>query len=384
MPRRSTSPTRINLAGGYWLDCRETSHPGLWYVYWREADGQRRKSSTGETRRAAAEDYFHQHFLPLQQRVLAAAQPRKGDPIWDDLLDWYEAEKRREGVSLATFDVTRKLRRAVTGRHVSETDGEFWEDYKTHRRAGRYSEFAANRTRADWRHGCKAADGTLLRELRGALAVLRLGIKRHKVSPGLLPPIDLPASPKPRDVFLVPTEMRRMLDYALTASPPEGSGKLRRVALFAALALCTAGRARAVEQLTWDRVDFANGVINLQPEGRRITSKRNATVALLPELRPMLERAWREQKDAPSPHVLRHAGTTRNEWDKFCLAAVGRKVRRHDLRHSLATKMINDGVSLGGVADTLGNTEAMVARVYSHHDKAARAKREVLAKWKPL
>jgi hypothetical protein len=39
---------------------------------------------------------------------------------------------------------------------------------------------------------------------------------------------------------------------------------------------------------------------------------------------------------------------------------------------------------MGGVADFLGNTEAMVRRVYSHHNRAAVARREVLANWKPL
>jgi len=380
MPRRSTSPTRINLEQGYWLDCRETGNPGTWYIYWRETDKQRRKSSTGETRRAAAEAYFRTRFLPDRQRELTQDQrTRDRDPLWDDLLDWYETEKRRAGTSPATLEVTRKIRRAVTGRTVSETDGAFWEQYKFDRRGGAYSLFRHHRS--DWKHGVRAADGTLLRELRGVLAVLRLGIKAQRVHPGLLPSFLMPTEPGPCTAHLSPVQMRQLLDHALVASPPEGQGLLRRVALWSVLALCTGGRARAIECLTWDRVDLEDGWIDLQAADRKLTKKRNARVPILPELRPMLERAARERV---SEYVLRNNGTVVKEWDDFIIAAVGQKFRRHDLRHSLATKMVNDGVSLGGVADFLGNTQRMVERVYAHHNKTERARREVMQHWKPL
>src|SRR6478735_1942768 len=119
MPRRSTSPTRINLEAGYWLDCREAGSP-CWHIYWNRPTRQKR--STFQTTRAGAEAYFHSVFLP-ERKALAASSNRDRDPRWDDLLDWYENEKRHEGKRQTVFDNCKMLRRAVSGLHVSETNG---------------------------------------------------------------------------------------------------------------------------------------------------------------------------------------------------------------------------------------------------------------------
>lgn len=380
MPRQSTSPTRIHLPGGYWLDCREANSP-YWHVYWSKP--ARGKCSTGTEDRVKAEDRFFAEILPMRVRELAGAGPaRAGDPLWDELLDWYEQAKKFEGAAPATFDALVKVRRAVTGKRVSETDGAFWAQYQADRRTGRYSHFKL--ARKDWAAqgtGCRASEGTLLHELRLMLAVLRRGMKAQKVAPGLLPVFIMPKNPRPRSDCPDASQMRKLMDYALTSSPAEDRGPLRRVSLFACLAICTGGRARAIEWLTWDRVDLAEGWIDLQRSDRPVTKKRNAVVAILDELRPVLERAWRERENE---WVLRSNASVRDAWDEFCEAALGVKFRRHDMRHALATKMVNDGVSMGGVADFLGNTEAIVRRVYSHHHRAQVARREVLANWKPL
>jgi site-specific recombinase XerC len=378
MPKRSTSPTRVQLPEGYWLDCREAGSP-YWHVYW--AKPNRGKCSTGTTNRAAAEDRFFSEILPLRRAELAkvGGAARRDDPLWDELLDWYCEAKRHEGASESTYGGLVPIRRAVTGKRVSETDGAFWMQYQADRRSGLYSKFRW--LQKNWVGTCRASEGTLLHELRLMLAVLRRGVKAQKVALALMPQFVMPRNPEPRAACPDAAQMRALLDYALTSSPREEQGPLRRVSLFACLAICTGGRARAIEWLTWDRVDLAEGWIDLQRGDRRVTKKRNATVAILGELRPVLERAWRERENE---WVLRSHASVHSQWDAFCQAAVGMKFRRHDMRHGLATKMVNDGVSMGGVADFLGNTEAMVRRVYSHHNRAAVARREVLANWKPL
>jgi len=376
MPKRSTSPTRVQLPEGCWLDCREAGSP-YWHVYW--AKPNRGKCSTGTTNRAAAEARAFAEILPLRRAELKSVTARRDDPLWDELLDWYCEAKRHEGASQSTFDILVPIRRAVAGKRVSETDGAFWMQYQADRRSGTYSKFRW--IRKDWVGTCRASEGTLSRELRGMLAVLRRGVKAQKVALAFMPQFVMPRNPEPRDVCPDAAQMRKLLDYALTSSPSEEKGPLRRVALFACLAICTGGRARAIEWLTWDRVDLAEGWIDLQRSDKRVTKKRNATVAILDELRPILERAYRERENE---WVLRSNLSVRNDWDRFCVGALGVKFRRHDMRHALATKMVNDGVSMGGVADFLGNTEAMVRRVYSHHNRAAVARREVLANWKPL
>lgn len=366
------------------MDCRETSNPGTFYIYWREPDGQRRKQSTYSSGVDAALAFFYSDAFQASRAIeVKHRQPAcKGDPLWDELLDWYDSEKRREGVSPSTLVLTMKLRRATTGLRVSETDGTFWETYKTQRRDGMFSN--VKNEREHWKEtNCRCSDASLKRELTGVLAVLRLGAKAQRVDRSLIPEIRLPdATDVNRARWLTTAELKTLLNYALRASPPEGQGKLKRVALWTILALCTGGRARAIETLTWKQIDFEGGWINLHRPDRRKTKKVNAVVPLTDEMRPLLERAFREREN---PWVLRLStiiGVI--QWKPFCLAALGRYVNKHALRHSLATKMANDGMSSGAIADWLGNTEAMVNRVYLHHEKAQRAKREFLANWKPL
>jgi integrase len=368
MPRRSTSPTRINLPDGYWLDLGEKNSP-YWVIYWRDADGRRSQRSTETTHRADAEARFFEEFLPAQRRALAVSTPRRGDPLWDDLLDWYEAEMRHGGRRQAVFDNCKLLRRAVTGRHVSETDGAFWEGYKTDRRAGKYSFYRVPRKAGTQ---VATADATLVKELRCLKAILRLGIAAQKVNPALMPAFRMPKEPPPRAKPLDDAEMRNALARALALSPSEDQGPLRRITLVVYLLISTGGRTRAVELLTWDRVNWQSGQINLQsPRMTQNGKKNNATVPILPWLRPVLERAWRERT---SEWVLGSRAPTWRVWTTFRDTYYpGMDLRRHDLRHSIATKLINDGVPLTQVAAFIGNTQRTTERVYVNGDKAALA-----------
>jgi integrase len=379
MPRRSTSPTRINLQGGYWLDCREAS-TSKWFIYWnRTAEYPTRgKRGTGQTTRAGAETYFHSVFLPEAQAI--ASRKRDGDPRWDDLLDWYENEKRHEGKRQTVFDNCKMLRRAVSGLHVSETNGAFWERYKSDRRNGAYSFYKVQHPRQ--KNGLRASDGTLIKELSCMKAVLRLGIAAQRVRPELMPSFRMPKPPPPKSDHLNDAEARELLDKALALSPPEGQGKLRRVTLLVHLLLWTGGRKRAVELLTWDRVDWQTSTINLQsPDMTQNDQKKNAKVPIVEWLRPVLERAYRERTNK---WVLGNSSPTWRVWTQFRdKHYAGAGLSRHMLRHTIATKLLNDGASLEEVAAFIGDTVRTTERIYINGDKTPLA-RGVLNSVKPL
>ena len=381
MPRRSTSLTRINLAQGYWLD-RGEANSAAWYVYWIDPGTRRRqKRSTGETRRDEAEAWFHQHFFPLHRKELARANGPQDDPLWDDLITWYEAEMRRDGKRQSVFENCKILRRATTGLRLSDTQGGFWETYKTDRRAGKHSNYRVKRGASA--NGPRTADGTLVKELRCLRAVVRAGIAAHLVNPALMPVFRMPKEPPPRRNHLTDEQMHEALARALALSPPEGSGKLRRITLVVHLLLWTGGRTRAVELLTWDRVDFERGQIDLQsPEVTQNGKKNNATVPIIPWLRPVLERAYRERLD--DRYVLGSRSPTWRVWTTFRDKYYPNQgLRRHDLRHTIATKLINDGAPLTQVSAFIGNTQRTTERVYVNGDKAALAQ-AVLISVKPL
>jgi integrase len=79
----------------------------------------------------------------------------------------------------------------------------------------------------------------------------------------------------------------------------------------------------------------------------------------------------RAAEAATSQYVIEHAGGRVASIKTGFRAAVRRArlrdVTPHALRHTAATWMVQEGVSLAKVARYLGNTEAMVEKVYGHH-----------------
>jgi integrase len=132
------------------------------------------------------------------------------------------------------------------------------------------------------------SDGTIRREMGTLRAAIRWG------RPTNLSTFVFPPAPQPRERHLSREEYRALVIAA---------AKEPHITLFAMLALSTAGRAQAILDLTWDRVDFERGIIRLSGEsGAR---KGRATVPMTPEARNALLEA---KEAALSEHVIEWAG----------------------------------------------------------------------------
>lgn len=197
------------------------------------------------------------------------------------------------------------------------------------------------------------SDGTLIRELGTLRAALAWAVKERWIS--YAPHVERPPSPRPRERWLTRDEA-----YALM----EGADA-PHIKLFIGLALYTAGRAGAILQLTWDRVDLSAGIINLG-EGRG--KKRRSTIPITDELRAILEAA---SKAATIPFVVEYAGAPVASIKTGFRAAARRAklpgVTPHALRHTAATWMVQRNVPIGMIAAWLGNSEQMIRSVYGHH-----------------
>lgn len=166
----------------------------------------------------------------------------------------------------------------------------------------------------------------------------------------------LPPKPPPREHHLTRDEAERLLDAAA----------LPHVKLFIILALSTAGRAEALLDLTWDRVDFDRRRINLREPGRATTPKGRA-------ITPMNETAAKAladaRKGALTPNVIEWAGKPVQSVKKGIGAAgtrIGVKVTPHVLRHTAAVWMAESGVPMDEIAQYLGHSSpATTYRVYA-------------------
>ena len=122
----------------------------------------------------------------------------------------------------------------------------------------------------------------------------------------------------------------------------------------------TAGRVGALLDLTWDRVDFDRGTINLRIVDSQ-TRKGHAVLPMNPSTRAALSAA---HKAALSEHVIEYAGGQIKSIRKGFQGAVTRSkighVRIHDLRHTAAVTMLASGVPLEKVSQVLGHSNTSI------------------------
>jgi len=184
--------------------------------------------------------------------------------------------------------------------------------------------------------------GTIRREL----GTLRAGVRWAR--PLARAVFLFPANPQPKERHLTRDEYRALI---------AAGEKEPHIKLFAILALSTAGRAQAILDLTWDRVDFERGIIRLSGEaGRR---KGRATVPMTQEARNALLMA---KEGALSDFVIEWAGHKVGSVKKGFAAACRRAgiagVTPHVLRHSAAVWMAEAGVSMPEIAQYLGHSNS--------------------------
>jgi len=196
--------------------------------------------------------------------------------------------------------------------------------------------------------------GTTHTELTYLRAALGYAVKEQWLQQA--PYVPVPQKPGPREHHLMRQEAQRLLD---AASVPH-------VKLFIRLALATAGRASALLELTWDRVDLEARRIDLRDPNRPRTRKGRARVPINDSL---LEALVEATEGATSPYVIEWGGERVLSVKKGVGAAARRagvKCSPHVLRHTAAVWMAEDGVPMQQIAQYLGHNDSRTTeRVYA-------------------
>lgn len=289
---------------------------GTWCIVWRDANGTRRQSlHTAD--RAVAE----RQFADTQQADRRAAQTVAG------IYRAYLADKGTE--------------RAVWAwRQLDGPFGNLRPDQVTRHACRRYAEA---------RRAGGAGTGTVHTEL----TYLRAALRWH--DPHTKAVVQLPPKPPPRDRVLT----RPQFDALMAAIKPP------HLQLFTVLALTTAGRATAILELTWDRVDFERDLITLGDGTQR--RKGRATVPMNPRSRPALLAAYATRS---CPYVIEYdSGRVLRIVKGFKTAARTAGMEwctPHVLRHTAAVWMAEAGVPMAKIAQVLGHTDSRITeRVYA-------------------
>lgn len=297
---------------------RAKLYRGKFYAVWTGDDGQTRRQSLRTADREEAErrlvDFRRDMTAPVGSTVGALVQA---------YLD-YKDGRIRDHVRLA--GAWANARDTFGPLRPDQITPELCEEYADHRRAmGR-------------------SDGTILKEIN----VIRQALNWGKVTSARF---EAPSAPPPRDRHLTKAEARKLLEACVQP----------HVKLFVRLALQTGARRSAILDLTWDRVDFERGRIYLVVPGEGNRKKRALSVPINEQLAPELKAA---KEAAQTPYVIEYAGSRVLNVKRGFGAAVARAglvdVTPHDLRHTAAVWMAEDGVPFEEIAQYLGHSSTKV------------------------
>lgn len=211
---------------------------------------------------------------------------------------------------------------------------------------------------------------TIRRELNALKAALNFCVKHRLLPPGDMPHIMLPPASPPRDFFLSASEADTLIKFAQSDIEDVLTGRLTRQARFVLIALGTGSRRNAIEELTWDLVDFPNRVIRFDRlPGKAITKKRRVAVPICDWLLADMLVMFRSAK---TKYVLDTDSeiTLENFLRRASLGTgcdVLSYIYPHCLRHTVATLALKSGASIYEVARLLGDRVSTIETTYAHH-----------------
>lgn len=346
-----------------WVEKREN---GKFYAFWYdEASRQTKRRSLGTSDSAAAARAF-ENFLFARSRgekfVPPALRIVRSMTVAELVTHFIRDHVEKNCVCIARTRSMSSNLSAYFGRmRIRDVDVPTCVSYADARRAGKVRSVLL---RESGRRR-QAQDGTIRRELVFLGSAARWAIK-HKLIPAYeMPIIEAPPEPPGRIVFLSRSELQLAFE---TASSP-----LRE---FIALAYYTGARRSAVEALTPSQIDMEHGRINLQPTAaslkQRRSKKRKPIIPIISDLRLLL-RDWLPQRRFDEPLLPK-----RNYYVMFKrhLTALGapNKAFPHVLRHTRATHLLQDGMTVYDVAKLIGDLPTTIEKTYAHHSSDYLAK----------
>lgn len=185
--------------------------------------------------------------------------------------------------------------------------------------------------------------------VRYELGMLAVGLRWAKAK-GLIPDaaaVWRPQPPERRERHLTREDFRRFLSEV----------KAPHARLYMVLAIATCARPRALLDLTWDRVDFGRGLIDLNPRGRVQTAKRRPVVPVASYALAPLREAYEARQ---SEYVIERGGKGLGSIKKAFRAASERSnvhATPYTLRHTGAVWRAEDGVPMAEIAQLMGHDD---------------------------
>lgn len=175
-----------------------------------------------------------------------------------------------------------------------------------------------------------------------------------------MPEVTMPKKVAPRERWLTRSEAARLLWAAR---------RTEHMKRFILISLYTGTRSGAVLDLKWDWIDLDSGIMRrVAPGTQGPANKRRPPVRLGAKLLGFLRR-WKCDGAAYVVHYDgRRVDDPHTAWANACRRAKLTGLRKHDLRHTRATWLMQSGkVTAWEAAGALGMTVRTLESVYGHH-----------------
>lgn len=317
---------------------RRSSGPKLWWDRQRESwtiiDGRsRHRTGFGAADIKPAE-------RALRDYIEGKHKPAEGpNPLLADVLSTYAEEHIAHVVSgkHILYDIGH-LNRWWGTKRVSDISAPTARAYVTHRNAGASS--------------------------RRELAFLNAAIQHWKTNHAPMmatPKIKLPPKPQPRQDFMTRSEAARFLLVAR---------RTPHLARFFLIGWYTGSRRSVITGLKWSMVNLESGVMQRKERNAVKTKKRSPPVKMGDRLLCHMRR-WHRGDGKDATYIVTHKGKKIDRpvssWDRVRrIAGLPEYVTPHVLRHSRATTLMKNGISLWEASKQLGMSVAMLEQVYGH------------------
>lgn len=355
MPR-DTSPC---IVGDYWLDKRRDGHaPDIWQV--ASYSGKSRSVVYRSTKRRTIDLDAAKAFLrayEAQQRSTAQGQDAHEAELLPHLFNYL----RERGPDISRLDTVKSSFRAWigflmqdqlgTGCTVADITPGVIARFRRWRMAPH--EWAVEWNGKTYANKSEGVTGLAVqRNIEDIRAALNYAEGERRIVAPKVPSVDKKHRQTPGKTTLTFAQLGAILGYAR-----EDEGVWRELCLMVAT-VCRPGVAQAFDPAK----QWQGAVIDLHPEGRELTDKRNAIVPVIAPMVPILE-AW---KTMPHAQVK-----SRKTWWRTArrVLALPASVEAYDIRHTVSTYMDEQGVpgaQMSGITGHLPSSRG-VARTTSAH-----------------